>query len=285
MILENVSLKQYCTYKTGGNAKYFSQPTNVEELKYALNWAKEHNESYEILGGGANVLISDDGYDGLIISTLKLDNKIIHTDNTVTVGAGVNLVALVNYCISNSLGGLELLSGIPGTVGGAIKMNAGAFGQEIKDTLQTVTVLDNNCNIHTLNNSECEFGYRKSSGLDNTIIISATFQLQNSPQIELNQSKMDILKRRNEKQPIDKYSCGSVFKRPEGNYAGTLIENAGLKGYSIGGAIVSDKHANFILNNNNATSHDIHALINYVRQQVFEKSGIMLECEVKFIGF
>ncbi len=284
MISENVSLKPYTTYKTGGNARYFAKPTNIIELLDALSFANDNAIPYEILGGGANVLISDDGYNGLIISTLELDNSLTHKDNLISVGASKPLSALVMYAINNSLSGIEKLIGIPGSVGGAIMMNAGAYGVEVKDVLESVLVLGANGEVTKLSNTECLFGYRKSEGLDGCIVLNATFKLEHGDKALLEQTKSEILKTRAEKQPLDKPSCGSVFKRPEGNYAGTLIEQAGLKGKRIGGAMISDKHANFILNVDNATSSDILALIELAKAEVMRGSGVALECEVRILN-
>lgn len=288
MVIEkNVSLKYYTSYKTGGNALYFADCISSDDVLSALKFASDNNLSYEVIGGGSNLLVSDDGYNGLIICTKNLNRYIINTGkNILKCGAGIVLADLVLYACNHSLSGMEAMAGIPGSTGGACKMNAGAFNQEIKDTLLTVTFMNKDGSITTLKNQEVGFGYRKSQALKDKIVLSAEFLYKNDKTSEeLLNIRKEILEKRKEKQPLHKPSCGSVFKRPEGNYAGTLIEKCGLKGYSIGGAAVSTKHANFILNENNATSSDIYNLIQHVINEVKSQTGITLEPEVRLIGF
>lgn len=287
VINKNVSLKDYTSYKTGGNALYFADCISSDDAYYALKFARDNNLSYEVIGGGSNLLVSDDGYNGLIVCTKNLNRYIINTGkNILKCGAGIVLADLVLYACNHSLSGMEAMAGIPGSTGGACKMNAGAFNQEIKDTLLTVTFMNKDGSITTLENQEVGFGYRKSEALKDKIVLSAEFLYKNDKTSEeLLNIRKEILEKRKEKQPLHKPSCGSVFKRPEGNYAGTLIEKCGLKGYSIGGAVVSTKHANFILNENNATSSDIYNLIQHVIKEVKSQTGITLEPEVRLIGF
>lgn len=286
VIEENVLLSIYTSYKTGGLAKYFAECTSNEDIKKALQFAEEKNITYEIIGGGSNLLISDNGYNGLVICTANLNRYIINKGNNILKsGAGISLADLVLYACNKGLAGMEAMAGIPGSVGGAVRMNAGAFNQEIKDTNLNVTLMDTKGNIKTIKNEEIGFSYRKSRAVENHIVLSAEF-LYNSDNMEkLLAKRKEILEKRKEKQPLHKPSCGSVFKRPEGNYAGTLIEKCGLKGYKIGGAVVSEKHGNFILNEDNATSSDIYNLIHYVIDEVKKQSGITLEPEVRMIGF
>lgn len=287
VINKNVSLKDYTSYKTGGNALYFADCISSDDVYYALKFACDNSLSYEVIGGGSNLLVSDDGYNGLIVCTKNLNRYIINTGkNILKCGAGIVLADLVLYACNHSLSGMEAMAGIPGSTGGACKMNAGAFNQEIKDTLLTVTFMNKDGSITTLENQEVGFGYRKSEALKDKIVLSAEFLYKNDKTSEeLLNIRKEILEKRKEKQPLHKPSCGSVFKRPEGNYAGTLIEKCGLKGYSIGGAVVSTKHANFILNENNATSSDIYNLIQHVIKEVKSQTGITLEPEVRLIGF
>ena len=287
VINKNVSLKDYTSYKTGGNALYFADCISSDDVYYALKFARDNNLSYEVIGGGSNLLVSDDGYNGLIVCTKNLNRYIINTGkNILKCGAGIVLADLVLYACNHSLSGMEAMAGIPGSTGGACKMNAGAFNQEIKDTLLTVTFMNKDGSITTLENQEVGFGYRKSEALKDKIVLSAEFLYKNDKTSEeLLNIRKEILEKRKEKQPLHKPSCGSVFKRPEGNYAGTLIEKCGLKGCSIGGAVVSTKHANFILNENNATSSDIYNLIQHVIKEVKSQTGITLEPEVRLIGF
>lgn len=298
IIKENVLLSDYTSYKTGGPAKYFAEPKTNEELKFALNYAHTNNLKLEIIGGGSNLLISDEGFNGLIICTKKLNEYIINYENQfikdsslnnnsviLHCGAGINLGSFIDFAISKSYKGMENMSGIPGTLGGAVKMNAGAFGTEIKDVLLFAEVMDYKGVKHVVDNANIQFGYRLSPGLADKIVLGATFKFEISDEEELEKIKTDIISRRNEKQPLHRPSCGSVFKRPVGNYAGTLIEQCGLKGHRIGGAMVSEKHGNFILNEDNATSTDIKNLIDYIIKTVYSKTNVQLEPEVRMIGF
>ncbi len=286
-IKNNIYLKEYTSYKTGGKALYFADCKSSKDVASALNFASDNKLNYEVIGGGSNLLISDDGYNGLIICTKSLNQYIINKGSgIIKCGAGIVLADLVLYACNHGLSGMEAMAGIPGSTGGACKMNAGAFNQEIKDTLLTVTFMNKDGSITTLENQEVGFGYRKSEALKDKIVLSAEFLYKNDKTSEeLLNIRKEILEKRKEKQPLHKPSCGSVFKRPEGNYAGTLIEKCGLKGYYIGGAMVSTKHANFILNENNATSSDIYNLIQHVINEVHKQTGITLEPEVRMIGF
>lgn len=284
-ILENENLSRHCNYGCGGNTKYFAMPYDDRELGEILLWAADKNVNYEVIGGGSNLLISDDGYDGLIISTANLNKNILLYGEKVFAGAGVKFIELIIYSINEGLGGLEKLAGIPGCIGGAIKMNAGAFDTEIKDVAEWISVMDKTGKSFKISAKDALFEYRKSKGLDGFIITGGQFDLKKMDKNVLENTKIEILKKRKEKQPLDKPSCGSVFKRPVGGYAGTLIQECGLKGLRKGGAIISEKHANFILNDNNAKSADIKFLIDTIVETVSLKKGITLEPEVKMIGF
>lgn len=286
IIKENVFLKDYTSYKTGGLAKYFAECYNNDDVRQALDFANSNKLDYEVIGGGSNLLISDNGYNGLIICTAKLNRYIInYGNNTVKCGAGVSLADLVYYTCSHGLSGMESMAGIPGSTGGAVKMNAGAYNQEIKDTNIKAALMDKNGSIIIKTNEEIGYGYRLSPGTNGYIVLWAEFLYNESESSALLEKRKEILAKRKEKQPLHKPSCGSVFKRPEGNYAGTLIEKCGLKGCRIGGAEVSEKHANFILNEDNASSSDIYNLILHIQKTVYDKTGIKLEPEVRMIGF
>lgn len=285
-IEKNVSLKEYTSYKTGGSAKYFAMCYNNDDLKQALDFAHSSDLDYEIIGGGSNLLVNDNGYNGLIICTAKLNRYIINYGNNILkCGAGINLADLVYYSCSQGLAGMESMAGIPGSVGGAVKMNAGAYNQEIKDTNIKAALMDKYGNIIIKSSEEIGYGYRLSPGTTGYIVLWAEFLYSRKNSEELLNIRKEILEKRKEKQPLHKPSCGSVFKRPEGNYAGTLIEQCGLKGYRTGGAAVSIKHANFILNEDNASSADIYNIILHIQKTVYEKTGIKLEPEVRMIGF
>lgn len=273
-------LSIHTTYRTGGLSRYFIEPYNIYELFTALKFAKD--KTFFILGAGSNVLFSDKLFDGVVISLIKLNRYVIIKNDELICGAGCFLDSVINFSISNNLSGLENLSGIPGSVGGAIYMNAGAFDIEIKDFLTSVKIVDFSGVIKIYKRNDLNFAYR-SSGLKDEIVVEAVFNLKKGKYLE--NKRVEILKKRDEKQPLEYPSCGSVFKRPKEGFAGALIENCGLKGYSIGGAEVSKKHANFIINKGNATSSDIYNLINYVKEVVYKKYGILLEEEVKLVNF
>jgi len=280
IIKSNEPLSKHCSYKTGGPARFFAEPKNNLELMLIWNFLQEKKLRYLVIGNGTNILFDDAGFDGLILSLKKLNRFMIIDKNILTAGSGILLDDMVLFSIINNLSGIEHLSGIPGTVGGAIYMNAGAFDTEIKDVLYSVEIFKEG-EFTTLKASELSFSYRKSS-IKDEIVVSGSFKLnfaKNDPQ----KIRNDILNKRGEKQPLEYPSCGSVFKRPPGTYAGKLIEECGLKGFSIGGAKVSEKHSNFIINFNNASSKDIKDLISHVKMVVFQKTGIVLEEEVKII--
>lgn len=280
IIKSNEPLSKHCSYKTGGPARFFAEPKNNLELMLIWNFLQEKKLRYLVIGNGTNVLFDDAGFDGLILSLKKLNRFMIIDKNILTAGSGILLDDMVLFSIINNLSGIEHLSGIPGTVGGAIYMNAGAFDTEIKDILYSVEIFKDG-EFTTLKASELSFSYRKSS-IKDEIVVSGSFKL-NFAKNDPHKIRDDILNKRGEKQPLEYPSCGSVFKRPPGTYAGKLIEECGLKGFSIGGAKVSEKHSNFIINFNNASSKDIKELISHVKMVVFQKTGIVLEEEVKII--
>ncbi|AEI15440.1 UDP-N-acetylenolpyruvoylglucosamine reductase [Flexistipes sinusarabici DSM 4947] len=284
LISENVFLKDYYFYRAGGTARYLACPKTAQELSGILEWRRKKKVSYTLIGAGSNVLFSDDLFDGLVIVLAGLNRWIVRSRQRVICGAGVPLHCLIEFTALSGLAGLENLYGIPGSTGGSCLMNAGAFGSEISDNLEKVEVLDSEGRVLTLSRGEIEFGYRKSS-LDGYIVLSAEFLLKYADPMSL-RKKIDLrASKRDEKQPVESCSCGSVFKRPENNYAGTLIESCGLKGLRIGDAEVSEKHANFIINRGNATSLDIYRLIKYVKDVVYRQKGVLLEEEVKLINF
>jgi len=284
LISENIPLKDFYFYRAGGIARYLARPKTTEELFDVLKWQQWKGCPHIVIGAGSNVLFSDDLFEGLVIVLEGLNRWIIKSSNRVICGAGVPLHCLIEFTALSGLSGLENLYGIPGSTGGSCLMNAGAFGSEIADNLEEVEVLSSEGHVFKLSREEIKFGYRKSS-LGEYIILSAEFALKYADPLSL-RKKIDLTaSQRNEKQPVEFCSCGSVFKRPENNYAGTLIESCGLKGLRIGDAEVSEKHANFIVNKGNATSLDIYRLIKYVKDTVYNQKGILLEEEVKLINF
>ena len=282
-IKENVSMKRYTTFKTGGTAKILVTPENTKELADVVKFFNEYGCGYFLLGNGSNVLVSDNGLSAPVIHISKALSSIDVFDNIITVRAGASLAAAAAAALENSLKGLEFAAGIPGSFGGAIMMNAGAYGGEMKDVVEAVSFVDPSGEQHIASNEEMEFSYRKSALSDTGCIVTGgTIKLEKGKREEISAKMADLAKRRREKQPLEFPSAGSTFKRPVGNYAGTLIENAGLKGYTIGGAQVSTKHAGFIINTGTATTDDILRLIEHVKETVYKDSGILLEEEVKY---
>ena len=282
-ILENQSLRQHNTFRTGGMAKYFTEPLNTEDILEAIRFAKENRLKYMIVGNGSNLLFSDEGYDGLIIKTSKL--KGIERDGeTLKVYSGELTPSVGAFAARNGLTGFEPLSGIPGSIGGGIYMNCGAYGTEIGNLISKVCFLYTDGEIKIFDRSELDFSYRSSSfqHMDG-VILWAELKLSKGDRSQIDEHMKDYAQRRKDKQPLEYPSAGSTFKRPEGHFAAKLIDDCGLKGLSVGGAEVSEKHAGFIINKKDATTKDIIELIEKVRKIVFEKTGVTLECEVKVV--
>lgn len=276
-------MSKHTSFKTGGNADFFVKAYSVEEIKSILKISKENNIPLFILGNGTNLLVKDEGYRGIVLQIKLEDIKI--EGNVAIIQSGVKNAVLSKKLTDNSLSGFEFASGIPGTIGGAIKMNAGAYGGEIKDIVSEVTYMDYNGNIHTISNLECEFGYRSSRFFrEKAIILEAKLDLEKGNKEEIQNKVNELLKQRKEKQPLEYPNAGSTFKRGENYITAKLIDECGLKGYTIGGAQVSEKHAGFIVNKNNATSTDILNLIEYVQQVVKEKTGEEIKLEIEVIG-
>ena len=282
----NESLKDHTTYKVGGTCKYFITPKDKDELIDLVKYLRENNIKYMILGNGSNTIFSSKEYDGVIINLTNLDSMKID-GNKIEVEAGYQLIKLSMDALNNELSGLEFAAGIPGNIGGAVFMNAGAYKSDMSNLIKTVTFLDENLELQTLSNEELEFSYRKSIFQKrNCIILSTVLELTPGNKDDI-KALMDKRKeRRIESQPLDYPSAGSVFRNPsEEVFAGKLIEDLGLKGYTIGGAQISEKHANFIINIGNATGEDIKALIDLVKTKVKEKYDIDLHVEQRFINF
>lgn len=285
IVLENVSLKDYNTYKIGGIAKYIVKPNKVEDLINLIKYCKEENIKYIVLGKGSNVILPDEDFDGVLILLDNL-NKYVIKDNVVEVEAGIVLGTFIMNLVNNNLGGLEKLCGIPGTLGGAIVGNAGCYGGLISDYLVSVTYLENGT-IKTISKNDCNFSYRDSifKRDKNKIILSCKFELNKSNKEDmLEVIKENTLKRKNS-QPLEYPNAGSVFRNPEGVAAGKLIEDLGLKDYNINGAYVSNKHANFIINKDNAESKDIVTLIEFIQEKVEKEYGIKLILEQEIIKY
>lgn len=285
-IKENESMSKHTTFKIGGNAQALITVTTNEGLIDILKKCKEDEVPVFILGKGSNLLVSDNGIDGIVIKLDGVFSQIkMLDDETICCGTGVSLAKLCSYAREHSLSGLEFAWGIPGSVGGAVYMNAGAYGGEMKDVLLSCTHIDTSNTVGTLNADELDLGYRHSVYSENSYIItSATIKLQKDSSVEIRNRMNDYMTRRKDKQPVEYPSAGSVFKRPQGYFAGALIQEANLKGKQIGGAQVSEKHAGFIINKGNATCNDVLELVNFIQQRVKAETGIDLECEIKPVG-
>lgn len=275
----------HTSFKVGGPAQFFVQTDSVAQLQEVLNLLREKEIPFVILGKGSNVLVSDAGYEGVVIRLGDGMSEITHEGEKIRAGAGVSLAKVAAVALQKELAGFEFASGIPGSVGGAMVMNAGAYDGEMKQVVESVTLLDENGKERTLTCEQMEFGYRTSILKRNPwIVTEVVFKLQQGTREEIAEKMHTFAKRRNEKQPLEYPSAGSTFKRPEGHFAGKLIGEAGLSGYAIGGAKVSEKHNGFIINTGDATAADISALITHIRKQVKENSGVLLEPEVIYIG-
>lgn len=277
---EEVSLKNYNTYRTNTISKFLVFPKSVEELKKILKYLKENNIKYYLLGNGSNIILSMDYYDGVMI---KLDNlnTIIYKDNLVTAGAGCLLIKLSLDTIEKGFTGMEFSSGIPGCVGASVAMNAGAYNSDISTILKEATILNPNNEVIILKKEELDFEYRDSFLKKNKdyIVLSATFELEKGNIEEMKLLVEERKKKRISSQPLELPNAGSVFRNPEEGYAGELIEKANLKGYNINGAEVSTKHANFIVNKGNASGKDIINLIEKIQKEIKEKNNIELKLE------
>ena len=280
----NEPMSKHTSFKVGGNAEYFVEIYDIDILKRIVDFGKNNNLDINVVGNGTNLLVLDSGIKGLVIRYVA--NKIEINDNYVSVDAGVLNGVLAQELLKKELSGFEFASGIPGTIGGAVFMNAGAYGSEIKDIIEEATYFDmSDKTVHKICNNECKFDYRKSifSEMD-TVILNAKLRL-NKSSYDLIKKKMDEYRdKRISTQPLNKPNAGSTFKRGDGFITAKLIDEAGLKGYSIGGAKVSEKHAGFIVNDNNATAKDIIELIEYVKKTIYEKYNKKIEVEVRILG-
>lgn len=284
-IILNEPMSRHTTFRVGGEAACLIKVPDSEKLAKLILFLDQTGYEYFLLGNGSNLLVSDNGYDGII---LKLENRFeeVHVDGMkIIAGAGASLSYVARRAMEEGLKGMEFASGIPGTLGGAIVMNAGAYDGEMKQIVKEVNVMDQTGNILTLNNETMEFGYRNSVIRNRPfIVLSAVLALAEGDKEEIRQKMQVLAEKRKEKQPLEYASAGSTFKRPEGYFAGKLIMEAGLRGFSIGGAKVSDKHCGFIVNTGNATAQDIFEVIQEVQERVKEQFGILLEPEVIRLG-
>lgn len=284
-VLLNEPMSLHTSFRTGGPAEVFIKAESTENIISTIDIAKKYNKQYIITGNGSNILVKDGGIDGIVINIGNEMSKIKCDGTKIYAQAGVMLSALATAAADEELTGLEFASGIPGTVGGAVFMNAGAYDGEIKDIIEYADVIDSEGNIQRLTKDELELSYRHSVIAEkNMIVVGAMFNLNKGIKKNITDKMADFAKRRRDKQPLNYPSAGSTFKRPEGYFAGKLIEDSGLKGKTVGGAQVSEKHAGFVVNIGNATSSDIITLMEFCIETVYNKFGVKLEPEVRILG-
>ncbi|MBR6645251.1 MAG: UDP-N-acetylmuramate dehydrogenase [Clostridia bacterium] len=282
-ISENTSCKQLTTFKVGGYCTAVF-PSTVDAFISCIEILKKNDAKFIVIGNGSNILFDDDGYDGIVVVTTELKQLVV-SENRISAECGVPLHTLCTAASGASLAGLQFAYGIPGTVGGAVFMNAGAYDGEIKDCIVDVTCFDpETSKLIKLTKEECDFSYRHSAFEDNgLIIVGADFELSYGDKNEIKREMSEIIGKRRDKQPLNYPSAGSAFKRYPGRYTAKMIDEAGLKGYSVGGAQISEKHAGFIINRKNATCRDIKELVDTVKSVIKDKEGIDIECEIRFI--
>lgn len=285
-IVENASMADYSSFRAGGKASFLVMPESESRFADTLNLLSSEDVEYFVLGNGSNILISDKGYDGVIVKTSKAFSDIKVDGEYICAGAGALLSAVSKKALENSLTGMEFASGIPGSVGGGAFMNAGAYGMEMKDIITEVKLLSRDGKqIFFKDVSEMDYGYRHSVLYDTgDVVLGVKLKLEKGDSLKIKLLMDELMNRRNSKQPVNYYSAGSFFKRPKGHFAGKLIQDAGLKGTRVGDAEVSMLHGGFIINKGNATATDIIRLMHIVQAKVMDEFGIMLEPEVRIIG-
>ncbi|MEO2261965.1 UDP-N-acetylmuramate dehydrogenase [Lachnospiraceae bacterium HCP28S3_F9] len=278
-------MKNHTTFRVGGPAEFFVMPRTAEEVKKVIDLCRRESFPYYIIGNGSNLLVSDQGYRGVVLQIYKEMSYIEVEENVVVAQAGALLSAIANKALENGLTGFEFAAGIPGTLGGACVMNAGAYGGEMKDVLEEVTVLTEEGEVLTIPKENLELGYRTSIiARKGYTVLEARIQLRGGEKEAIKSLMEELKDKRVSKQPLEYPSAGSTFKRPEGYFAGKLIQDAGLRGFSVGGAQVSEKHCGFVINRENATAADVAELMRQVSARVEEEFGVKLEPEVKRLG-
>ncbi len=282
-VLTDEPMKNHTTFKIGGTADLFAVPQNMRDAEKVIALLQNEGYPFFVLGNGSNLLVGDRGIRGAVVCLSKIEEFEV-SGEIIRADAGITLARLANEAVRLSLGGLEFAAGIPGTLGGGIVMTAGAYGGELKDVIRHVTYMDESGNICSVSAEECGFGYRASRFQSGGTVLSCELELHKSREESMRETMLDLKRRRSEKQPLDKPSAGSAFKRPEGYFAAKLIDDCGLRGAAVGGAAVSEKHAGFIVNNGGATAADVRKLIEYVQNIVLEKTGIALTPEIRFVG-
>ena len=281
----NEPMKNHTTFKIGGPAQYYVTPESVTQIQEVVSLCRDMNIPLHVIGNGSNILVGDDGVDGVVLALFNTFSDYEIKDNVITAQAGMSLIKLAVIALREGLTGLEFASGIPGSVGGAVYMNAGAYDGQMKDVVTSVTVLDEAGNIRILGRDELDMGYRTSTvAKHNMIVLQVLIELKAGNKEQIKDRMNQLSELRKQKQPLEYPSAGSTFKRPEGYFAGKLIADAGLKGYSIGGAAVSEKHAGFVVNMGGATAKDVVELTDYIKKRIMEQFGVTLELEIKRIG-
>ncbi|MCQ2498059.1 MAG: UDP-N-acetylmuramate dehydrogenase [Lachnospiraceae bacterium] len=283
--MPNEPMSRHTTFRVGGEAGMLLQVSTPQQLKVMIPLLNEQKIPYFIKGNGSNLLVGDKGYDGIILEIGKEFGNIEVKGNLIVAGAGALMSSIAQEALKNSLTGFEFASGIPGTIGGGITMNAGAYDGELKDIVTKVEVINSDGEVISLSNEEMNFGYRTSIIKQKPLIVtSVTLSLNNGDSEKIKARMDELAAKRREKQPLEYPSAGSTFKRPEGYFAGKLIMDAGLRGYTVGGAQVSEKHCGFVINKGNATAEDVYELICDVQDKVKARFGVVLEPEVIFLG-
>ena len=282
----DVPMSEWTSFKTGGIAECMVHPKTEEELIELVKFARENKIPYYIMGNGTNTLVRDGGIKGIIVGLYQNFNAIDINEETgiVKVKAGTLLSAVANLSCRAGLSGIEFAGGIPGCIGGAVKMNAGAYDGEIKEVIQSVRILHDDLSVKEYSADEMGFAYRKSNIADTDIVLEVKIKLNKKEATKIRARMVDLAKKRKEKQPLNMPSAGSVFKRPNGHYAGKLIQEAGLQGYTVGGAQVSKKHAGFVVNTGKATASDVEIILEDIQKKVYEEHKVELEKEIIIIG-
>lgn len=285
LILTNEPMKNHTSFKIGGVADYYVMPNTKEQILDIRNFCLNNDVPFYIVGKGSNLLVSDDGLRGVVIKIGRNFSDFKVNKDTITAQSGILLSKLANIALENSLTGFEFASGIPGSLGGAVYMNAGAYDGEMKDVVMSTDYIDKYGEVRTVNGDEHNFSYRHSMFCSDDIILESTMKFNHGNKEDIQAYMRELNGRRKEKQPLEYPSAGSTFKRPEGHFAAKLIDDSGLRGYRIGGAMVSEKHCGFVVNVDNATCDDVLKLMDYIKEVVMKKYGVELEAEVKYLAW
>lgn len=284
-VLIDEPMARHTTFRVGGPADYLVSPVKPEQVEDVVRLCKAEDVPYMVIGNGSNLLVSDQGYRGVLIRFLDNYQEVTVHDTIIQAQAGALLSAVAKRAARCNLTGMEFAAGIPGTIGGAMMMNAGAYGGEMKDIVSQVSVMDADGNIKQYSCADMCFGYRDSVvAHEDLTVLEVTLKLEAGDADQIKAEMDRLSEQRTSKQPLEFPSAGSTFKRPEGYYAGALIEEAGLRGYQLGGARVSEKHCGFVINADHASASDVKQLIDYIQKTVYENSGVMMTPEVRFVG-